>query len=209
MKIFNSPIALPAVLTAILLTGCRNGDKKASGTEQPAKAIGNTDTTAMIRNLEAAFSKQRDISSGLKLANLYAETKDRKALVLCDALLAKDSTRELTDAVFIKGIYYLNTSDTVTALRQFDECINRDWKFTEAYFEKGRIQYNRNDFDNALKTFELAVQVANTYPDTYYWLGKCQEALGDKQQAITNYYRALALDKDFKEAQQAINRLSQ
>lgn len=191
------------LLIAIIAVSCRT-EKKKTPSPVTKKLI---DTTATIHNLETNFSQHPDINTGLKLANLYAETKDPKTVELCNALLAKDTARELTDAVFIKGIYYANINDTVAAMHLFEECINRDWKFIEAYIEKGILQYEQKNFAGAVKTFELAIKVANTYPDAYYWLGKCQEAIGDKEQARDNYYRTLALDKEFKEAEEGIKRL--
>ncbi|HJU45298.1 MAG TPA: tetratricopeptide repeat protein, partial [Chitinophagaceae bacterium] len=206
--IYKPPISFPALLAAILLAGCHTGGKKEPAAAQQEPNTGITDTTAAIRNLEASFSQHPGIYKGLELANLYAETKNPKAIGLCDALLAKDTARELTDAVFIKGTYYANTGDTAAAMQLFGECINRDWKFIEAYIEKGILQYEQRHFTGAAKTFELAVKVANTYPDAYYWLGKCREAMGQKEEALDNYSRALALDKEFKEAEEGIKRLS-
>lgn len=191
------------LLIAIIAVSCRT-EKKKTPSPVTKKLI---DTTATIHNLETSFLQHPDINTGLKLANFYAETKDPKTVELCNALLAKDTARELTDAVFIKGIYYANINDTVAAMHLFEECINRDWKFIEAYIEKGILQYEQKNFAGAVKTFELAIKVANTYPDAYYWLGKCQEAIGDKEQARDNYYRTLALDKEFKEAEEGIKRL--
>lgn len=198
------------ILTVIAIVGCHNRKKQRtpSTPNQYKNSRQPEDTSALLQSLETSFSQHPDVNTGLQLANLYAETRNAKAVNLCDALLTKDTARELTDAVFIKGIYYANVNDTAAAMRLFDECINRDWRFIEAYIEKGILQYNRKDFTSALKTFELAVKVANTYPDTYYWLAKCQEAIGQKEEALANYFRALALDKDFKEAKEGMERLN-
>lgn len=165
------------------------------------------DTVQAIRSLEKAYTLQPLQLVGVSLANLYAETKNNRVLELCDDLISKDTARELTDAVFIKGIYFTNTHQTDQALEQFEECINRDWKFTEAYIEKGIILFKDNNIDEALKTFALAAKVSNTYPDAYYWMGRCYESIGKKEEARDNYLRALALDKNFKEAKESLKRL--
>ncbi len=166
------------------------------------------DTLQAIQSLEKAYSLQPLQLVGISLANLYAETKNKRVLELCDELISKDSARELTDAVFIKGIYFANTQQFDEALEAFEECINRDWKFTEAYIEKGIILFNDDNFDEALKTFALAARVSNTYPDAYYWMGRCYESIGKKEEARDNYLRALALDKNFKEAKESLKRLN-
>ncbi len=167
------------------------------------------DTLKAIQSLEKAYTLQPLQLVGISLANLYAETKNTKAVALCDELIARDTARELTDAVFIKGIYFANTYQGDQALEQFEECINRDWKFTEAYIEKGIILFKDNNFDEALQPFALAARVSNTYADAYYWMGRCYESIGKKQEARDSYLRALALDKNFKEAKESLKRLSE
>jgi tetratricopeptide (TPR) repeat protein len=165
------------------------------------------DTVNAIQALERSFVLQPIQLSGLALANLYAETKNPNTLLVCDALLKKDTAGETIDPVFIKGIYYNNIHEPDRAIEQFDECIKRDWKFTEAYIEKGITQFLQKNMDAALKTFELAATVSNTNPDAYYWQGRCYEAIGKKEDALNNYVRALALDKKFVQARQGIERL--
>ena len=166
------------------------------------------DTTQAIAFLERAYDLQPLQLVGITLANLYAETKNKRVIELCDDLISKDSAKELTDALFIKGIYFANTHQKDEALQQFDNCINRDWKFTEAYIEKGIILFKDNNIDEALQTFALAARVSNTYPDAYYWMGRCYEKIGKKDEARTNYLRALGLDRNFKEAKESLRRLN-
>lgn len=162
------------------------------------------DTAGAINALEISFTLQPLQLTGLALANLYAEAKDPRAIELSDVMLKKDN--ELTDAVFIKGIYYSNINNYNKALEQFEACISRDWKFTEAYIEKGIILYNRKDFTEAYRTFEMAATVTPTYADAYFWMARIQEAQGKKAEARENYSRALALDRDFTEAKEGIKR---
>lgn len=166
------------------------------------------DTIDAIRALEKAYSLQPLQLFGLSLANLYAETKNDKALSLCDALIRQDSAQELTDALFIKGVYYSNVNQKELALEQFENCIRRDWKFTEAYIEKGILLFNDKNIDEALKTFALAAKVSNTYADAYYWMARCFETIGKTEEASENYRRALALDRRFTEAKKALERLN-
>jgi tetratricopeptide (TPR) repeat protein len=166
------------------------------------------DTMQAIRAFEKAYSVQPLQLVGTALAHLYAETKNKKVLELCNDLISRDSAQELTDAVFIKGIYFANTGQPGPALDQFEDCIRRDWKFTEAYIEKGIILYKENNLDEALKTFALAAKVSNVYPDAYYWMGRCYERIGNKDQARENYLRALGLDKNFTEAKESLRRLN-
>ncbi len=165
------------------------------------------DTVMAIRALGKAYSLQPINTYGLELAHLYAENRNPVALSICDDIIRKDSTRELLDPLFIKGIYYSNTTQYKKAITQFDSCIGRDWKFTDAYLEKGIALYQQKRYDSAMSTFLMTVRVSDTYPDGYYWVGRCYEATNRKDQAILYYRQALALDKEFTEAAEHIKRL--
>lgn len=165
------------------------------------------DTTNAIYALKKAYAIQPLQLYGIYLANLYAETKNVNALVLCDELIRKDTLEESTDALFVKGIYFANTNKNIEALEQFDYCIKRDWKFTEAYIEKGIILYHQQNVEEALKTFALAAKVSRTYADAYYWMGRCFETIGNIHDAKENYSMALTLDRNFPEAKKALERI--
>ena len=165
------------------------------------------DTTGALGALGKAYSLQPTNTYGLEFAHLLAEHRNPAALPICDAILKKDSAHELLDPLFIKGIFYANTTQYKKAISQFDSCIRRDWKFTDAYLEKGIALYEQKLYDTAMNTFLTTIRVSNTNPDAYYWVGRCYEATGHKDQAILYYRQALALDKDFTEAADHIKKL--
>ena len=167
----------------------------------------NRDTAHALLALGKAYGLQPVNTYGLELAHLYAENRNPAALPICDGILRKDSTHELLDPLFIKGIYYSNTTQYKKAIVQFDSCISRDWKFTDAYLEKGIAFFQQKQIDSAMSTFLMTIRVSNTYPDGYFWVGRCYEATGHKEQAILYYRQALALDKDFTEAADRIKKL--
>jgi tetratricopeptide (TPR) repeat protein len=165
------------------------------------------DTAGAVVALKRAYGLQPVNTYALELAHVYAEKGNSLALSLCDEVLRKDSTKELLDPLFIKGIYYANTRQDNKAIVQFDSCISRDWKFTDAYLEKGIILFKRKQIAQALEVFNMTVTVSNTYPDGYYWIGRCLEAEGRDQEAVIYYQQALALDKEFTEAADRIKKL--
>jgi len=165
------------------------------------------DTPAAIEALEKSFSIQPINYSGLALATLYASAKDPRALELCDKLLATDTTGQQTEPIFMKGVYYSEVKDYDNAVKQFDECIRRDWKMTDAYIEKGIVLLDQKKTNEALEIFKLASTVSNTNADAYFWMARSYEALGNKADAIRNYERAISLDRNFAEAWEAIQRL--
>jgi tetratricopeptide (TPR) repeat protein len=168
------------------------------------------DTAAAIDSYTKAINIYPTIEAQLHLANLYAETKNAKALAICANVQRLGMGRE-TDAhcQFISGVYYARKGETTQALRFFDKAINDNYMLMEAYMEKGFLYYESKNYSSAFKTFETAITVNNTYADAYYWRAKCREAMGNKAEAILDYQRALGLDKQLKEAANALKRLEQ
>jgi len=141
------------------------------------------------------------------LAFKYAQSKDPKALQLCDSLLKKDTAERKGEPYYFKGVYYSNINDESKALENFNKAIQYDYTFLDAYMDKGKIFYDQKKYNEAEKVFQLALKVSASYADAYYWVGRCQEALGQKEEAILNYQRAYGLDKSLTEAKDAFEKL--
>lgn len=166
------------------------------------------DTQAAIINYTNAVKVYPSPDGLLALANLYAETRNTNALLLCKQIDDMHLGREYYGyTAFFAGIYYERTGNAKQALLLFDKSINYNYTFIDAYMEKGFVYYDAKQYAEALKVFQTAVTVNNTYADAYYWQAKTYEALNDKAQAITNYQQALALNKNFSEAEEALKRL--
>ena len=151
------------------------------------------DTPAAILALKNAYTIEPVNTYGLELAHLYAENRDPASLPLCDAALRRDSSHDLLDPFFIKGIYFSNTEQYKKAIVQFNSCIGRDWKFADAYLEKGIALFKQKQYQPAMESFQMTVKVSETYADGYFWIGRCFEATGNKDQAIAYYRQALIL----------------
>jgi pentatricopeptide repeat protein len=166
------------------------------------------DTVNAIACLKKAYQLQPTSTYTLELADMYAERNDPAALELCDEVIGRDSSRELTDPFFIKGIYYSNTKQYEDAVSQFDSCIRKDWKLTDAYIEKGIAFFKQKNYDNAMNTFRMAASVSFNSPDAYFWIGRCYEAINKKEEAASYYQKAIMLDNNFIEAKEALKRVS-
>lgn len=169
----------------------------------------NKDTSAAIESYKKALSIYPSIEAQLNLANLFAETKNPQALALIQAVSQMRLGREMdANCDFIAGVYYSRIGNHEQAIALFDRTINNNYQLMEAYMEKGFIYFDTKKYEEALKVFERAITVNNLYADAYYWQAKCYEALGNKEEALINYKRSLELDKQLKEAREAIKRLS-
>jgi tetratricopeptide (TPR) repeat protein len=168
------------------------------------------DTSGAISGLLKSLSyapEQTDIH--VELGFLYAAQKKKNALMVADFLLTQtDQPALLTQARFMKGIYYVNTGDKKNALLHFNECIINDYTFIDAYMEKGILLYNDKKYIDAQKSFEKALTISNTHAEAYFWTGKCLEALNKREEALDYYKKTLGLDDKMKEAAEAVERLS-
>jgi len=165
------------------------------------------DTANAIGTLEKFVTPGELTEAGLRLAHLYAETKNPKTIPFCDLMIKNDRTGKDPNPVYLKGVYYYNTDDYSKAMAAFDECIQKDYTFIDAYMEKGRILFKQKNYTEAIKVYDLAITISNQFADAYLWKGRCQEALGQKQEAKLNYLRAFGLDKTLKEAKEAADKL--
>jgi tetratricopeptide (TPR) repeat protein len=168
------------------------------------------DTAGSIKALEQAYHLapfNEDLC--YNLAFKYAQSKNPKALILCDSLVRSDTINKKGEPYYFKGVYYSNTNDKTKALENFNKAIRYDYSFLDAYMDKGRILYEQKKYNDAAAVFQLALKVSATYADAYYWLGKCQEEMGNKEEARLNYQRAYGLDKSLTEAKEAADNLQQ
>ena len=169
----------------------------------------NKDTAAAIDSYTKALNIYPSVEAQLHLANLLAETKNPKSLLICENVHKLGMGRDIdADCNFIAGVYYARIGAGKQALQLFDRAINDNYTLMEAHMEKGFIYYDSKNFKEALKVYETAITVNNTYADAYYWRARCHEALGNKSEAILDYQRSLGLDKQLEEAAEAIKRLS-
>lgn len=166
------------------------------------------DTAAALTSYNKAANIYASPDALLALANLYAETKNSKALELCQAVADLRMGRTYqAHCDFIAGVYFARIGNGSKAINLFKNCIANNYTYMEAYLETGFVYFDKKQYLEALKVFQTAVTVKNNFPDGYYWIAKTQEATNETNAAIENYEKALSLDPQLVEADQAIKRL--
>lgn len=166
------------------------------------------DTTAAIDSYIRSINIYPDVVTQLYLANVLAERKDDRALMLVNNVsktMPDDET--LANCDFIAGVYHARKGNTKLAEQLFNRCISHNVKYMEAYLEKGFLYFDQKKYNEALNIFQAAGNVEPTYADAFYWQAKTLEALGKIQDAINMYDQSLRLDPDLREASEAIARL--
>ncbi len=166
------------------------------------------DTVQSLTAYTNAYQIYKSPEVILALANLYAETKNTKALELCKQVAGLKLGREYDSyGNFFSGVYYARTGNRPLAISFFNKSIADNYTLMDAYMEKGFAFYDDKKLNKAIVVFGEAVTVNNTYADAYYWQGKCYEAMNNKQQAIDKYKQAYGLDKNMVEAKAAFEKL--
>jgi tetratricopeptide (TPR) repeat protein len=142
------------------------------------------------------------------LGFVFAEMKNPETLIIAERILqsVKDPAL-LSQARFMKAIYYYNRKERQKALAAFNECIVQDYTFLDAYIGKGILLYEQKEYNIASTVFQQAIDISATFAEAWYWLGKCAEAVNNKEKAVEYYEKTLGLDEKFEEAKEGLKRL--
>jgi tetratricopeptide (TPR) repeat protein len=167
----------------------------------------NGDTSNSIKSLEQAIDIYPLPEYLVALGTVYAEVKNKKALLIAEKILKSEKSKYDKDAYFIKGLYYNYMNEPIIAISNLDSCIRLDYTYMYAYREKAIALYNQSKYEAALNVLERAVTVQNNFDEGYFWMGKCYEKLNRKDAAMQSYQNALLYDKDYSEARNALERL--
>jgi tetratricopeptide (TPR) repeat protein len=170
--------------------------------------IGN-DNEAM-KWLEKSYNLVPNKTIGNELAIMFAEAKNSKTIALCDELIKADnldSSKKTVQPIYTKGRYYKNIGNNALAMQYFEQCIKEDYTFPYSYLDKSILLYEQKNYEEALRVLILTKQIANQNSEVYYRTGRCLEALGQKEAAIQEYESAIALDKDYKVAIEALEEI--
>ncbi len=165
------------------------------------------DTLSSIRSFEQAIELFPDPAYVISLGSLYAQTKDKRALEMADALLVANKAKAEKEALFIKGLYYNYAGDKSKAITFFDKCLALNYTFMDAYREKAIALYDLGKYMDALMVLDKAITLQNNFDEAYYYSGKCLEKLNRKAEAIQAYQNALTIDPNYFEAKDALAKL--
>jgi tetratricopeptide (TPR) repeat protein len=166
------------------------------------------DTASAIGSYTNAIKVYPSADAMLSLANIYAEQKNPRSLLICNQVRQLGLGRSYdASCAFIAGVYNARTGQKQLALNLFDQCIQNDYTYMEAYIEKGLVYFDGKQYQEALNVFNLAAKVNHLYPDSYYWIARCYEMMNVKDSAVYYFKQSLALDKNAPETRQALKRL--
>jgi tetratricopeptide (TPR) repeat protein len=168
------------------------------------------DTLLALKSYAAAARVYESPDVLLALANLYAEQKNDRAILLCSRVKALGMGREYdAHCAFITGVYYARSHKGSEALKYFDECIAANYTYMEAYIEKGLVYFDAQQYDKALQVFQFASTVNNLYADAYYYEARCYEVMNKKDSAVLRFKQSLQLDPTLDAAKEHLEKLGE
>ena len=167
----------------------------------------NGDTIESIQSFEKEMQLIPNTTDTIALATLYAETKNKKAVAIADALLENYKQTYQKQAWFIKGLYDAYSKNNTDAIVYFDKCISLDYTFMEAYREKAIALYEMKQYKNAIYVLNKAVTIQNGFDEGYFYLGKCYEKINDIEKAKESFQKAIMYNAAYEEAKKALTAL--
>jgi len=146
-----------------------------------------------MESLDRALELDPDnVESMLKLAEInLIMRKHKEALEYAEMAIEADKSNPLP--YFIKGFTYEEAGDTVGAIKNYLEAIDKNQSYYDAYVQLGLIYSTANNplaidyFNNALKLDPQSVEAL-------YALGLFYQQIEDVENAITIYKRLLVVD---------------
>jgi tetratricopeptide (TPR) repeat protein len=165
------------------------------------------DTTRAMMSYDRALRIYPSPDAMLSLAELYAEQKNERSLLICKHVQELGLGREYdAHCAFIAGVYYARTGDRNKAIQFFDACIANNYTYMPAYIEKGMVYFDNRQYNQALNVFQFASTVDALNSDPYYWEGRCYEKMNIKDSAILRFKQSLHLE-DAPQTRAALKRL--
>lgn len=169
----------------------------------------NEDTAAAIKALQKAASIYPLPEYYIALGTIYAEKGDSAALGIANTLLEHPETNQVKgNAYFIMGLYYNYTHQAEKAIGVLDSALQTNFTFMFAYREKAIALYDLGRYPEAITVLKRAVTLQNSFDEGYYWMGKNYEKLNEKDSAVQSYQNALLYDKNFTEARERLDQLT-
>jgi tetratricopeptide (TPR) repeat protein len=167
----------------------------------------NEDTLNAISSFETALRINAAPRYIILLGSMYAQTKNKAALKMADALIFSKLPETEKEAYFIKGLYYNYTGAYRQAIVFFEKTLSQDHMHMFAYREKGIALYEMGKYEDAIAVLDKAVTLRNNFDEGYYWLGRCLEKQNKPNDAMEEYRTALMYSPDYTEAKEALARL--
>ena len=103
----------------------------------------------------------------------------------------------LPDIYRLRGAAYLQNDDFDSAIRDFDEAINRRPDFASAYQNRGVAKFKRGDYESALADLNLAIKYDGNSAVFFGFRGVILNGMGEYDLAIGDFGKSIRIDKSY------------
>jgi tetratricopeptide (TPR) repeat protein len=135
-----------------------------------------------------------DVSEDVKLCNKPGDDLDA-AIQACSRLLdAGRSDINIVGVYHNRGLIWMRKGELDTAIRDFDDTINRDPRHSLAYQARGRAWYQKSEFDRAVTDFNKVIDLEPKSFIGYFYRGVALKGKGEFDRAITDFDRSIRLN---------------
>jgi tetratricopeptide (TPR) repeat protein len=165
------------------------------------------DTTRALSSFLTTVQVDPNYKDALQqLGLIYGARNDSTALKYFENAFRADTTDVFP--LYSIGKFFQDHNQFERAKKEYTNCVLHDPNFSDAYFNIGWILMHQDSLEKAWRHFDIVTRIEPTAADAYYNRGLCSEMMNRNKEALEDYNQALVFDKNYKEAQNAVKRLS-
>jgi predicted Zn-dependent protease len=166
--------------------------------------------------LDEAISINKNHIGALELLGQLAETRGqtsnainyyKKAIALSDKTEFKSLNPYYYEAMYRLGAIYLDQKKYKEAIAVLKKGVAINTIDSDLRVKLGEAYVLNKQPDEAIKELGEGLKYVPDFAEGYYWLGRAYELKGDKENAKLNYAQALKYNKNYTQAEEALNKL--
>ncbi|HOA72940.1 MAG TPA: tetratricopeptide repeat protein [Phycisphaerae bacterium] len=194
----NSRIAFQLSVLARMTPGARLPTLEDAG-----RSAGTLDQAAIDRLGEIIVEEPDFVSAFLSLP---ASDVDQEVFSVLAATLERALERhpEYADLHYHCGAVYRRLGRNVAAIEHAEQAVRMNPRFVNALILLGELYGQTERWADSVQRLEEAIRQGGDYPDVHYLLGRLLHRSGQPERAREAFERALALNREFEPARQAL-----
>lgn len=166
--------------------------------------------------LEAALASNKNHIAALALMGTVYEddgqvskavTYYKKAIALADKTEFKSLNPYMYESIYRLGSIYIDQKKYQEAIAVLEKGVKINQMDSDLRYKLGMAYLRAGKPEEAITQLEIAVTYVPSFAEAYYQLGQAYEKKGDKDQAKKAYENAIKNKSDYKEAEEALNKL--
>ena len=137
----------------------------------------------------------------LGIGGIYYDQKkyDEAYKAVNDAIetAPKKDKHLLSTAYYYKGTILLATSDTVSALQNFEKAMSLDPKFADVFEKRGQLYYEQKKYDLSNADYAKLIELKPAYEMGYMGLGRNYNTQKNYDEALNQYNKVLEMYPEY------------